>query len=234
MCAMRLVLIAGVACLSALVAAAPCRAGRLVVAELFTSQGCSSCPPADALLTELARTRPDVLALAFHVTYWDRLGWPDPYALAAATDRQRAYAAVLGLDGIYTPQLVVDGVTDVVGSDRPAVLSALDRARAAAAGVSLTLSRAADGVTVTVGAGPAGTRASLLLVGYDTAHRTVVAHGENAGRTLTESNIVRGLVRVGEWHGAPLSLHAALPGGADVAAILQAPDGHILGVTRLD
>ena len=186
----------GVAASAPAMAADPARPGRLVVAELFTSEGCSSCPPADALLSELARTRPDVLPLAFHITYWDRLGWPDPFAFAGATDRQRQYASVLGLDTIYTPQLVVDGTRDVVGSDRGAVLQALRGAAAQAASpVSLTLSRAAGGIAASVGAGSAGQRATLLLAGYDTAHRTAVAHGENAGRTLSESNIVRGLVR---------------------------------------
>ena len=86
--------------------------------ELFTSQGCSSCPPADAFLTDLAHQRHDVLPLAFHVTYWDSLGWKDPYSLDAATDRQREYARHLGDDGVYTPQMVVDGTTGFVGSDR--------------------------------------------------------------------------------------------------------------------
>lgn len=208
---------------------------RRVVAELFTSEGCSSCPPADALLSELARTRPDVLPLAFHITYWDRLGWPDPFALAAATDRQRSYATVLGLDSIYTPQLVVDGTRDVIGSDRDAVFRALDQARAAAEPpVSLTLTRASDGIAIAVGAGPAGGRATVLLAGYDTAHRTAVAHGENAGRTLTETNIVRALLPAGDWHGAKLALHAPTPAGEHVAAILQAPDGRILATAVLD
>ena len=99
-----------------------------IVVDLFTSQGCSSCPPADALLVELARDRPDVLPLAFHVTHWNNLGWQAPFSFAGAADRQRRYAVTLGLDTIYTPQMVVDGRTDVVGSDRPAVWRALQRA----------------------------------------------------------------------------------------------------------
>jgi len=221
--------------LAGLMPALAAEPARPVVAELFTSEGCSSCPPADALLSELARTRPDVLPLAFHITYWDRLGWPDPFALRAATDRQQAYAAKLGLDSIYTPQLVVDGVRDVVGSDRTSVLQALRGARTdAGAAVSLALSRHLGGIAVAVGAAPAGGQATLLLAGYDGTHRTVVAHGENAGRTLTESNIVRGLVRAGDWHGAALTLQAPAPAGEHVAAILQAPDGHILGAAVLD
>jgi len=208
---------------------------RPVVIELFTSEGCSSCPPADAVLSELARSRPDVLPLAFHITYWDRLGWPDPFALRAATDRQSDYARVLGLDSIYTPQMVVDGRLDVVGSDRGGVLAAVRRAAAAAqSSVPLRLARAGAGVTLEIGDGARGRDAAVLLVGYDAAHRTAVAHGENAGRTLTESNIVRGLVRVGDWHGARMTLQAAPPAGERLAAILQAADGTVLGAARLE
>jgi hypothetical protein len=206
-----------------------------VVVELFTSEGCSSCPPADEVLSDLARSRPDVLPLAFHITYWDRLGWPDPFALRAATDRQRAYAATLGLDSIYTPQMVVDGKLDVVGSDRGGVLDALRHAAAALPPtVSLRLARAGGQVTLDVGEGGRAREGSLLLVGYDAAHRTSVARGENAGRTLTESNVVRGLVRVADWHGAKLTVQAAAPAGERLAAILQAPDGQVLGAARLE
>jgi hypothetical protein len=104
-------------------------ADRPTVVELFTSQGCSSCPPADALLGELTR-RADVLPLAFHVDYWNRLGWKDPYSSADSTARQRAYARLLDLRTIYTPQMVVDGRIDVVGSERAAVLKAIEAARA--------------------------------------------------------------------------------------------------------
>lgn len=215
--------------------AEPARAARLVVAELFTSEGCSSCPPADALLSELARTRPDVLPLAFHVTYWDRLGWADPFALMAATARQRDYAAALGLDGVYTPQLIVDGVRDVVGSDRPAIWQALAHAKAGApAPVILHLSRVPTGIDVELGLAAGDATAVVVLAGYDPAHRTVVAHGENAGRTLAESNIVRGLVRAGDWHGVAVTLHAAAPAGEHVAALLQASDGRILAAATVD
>jgi hypothetical protein len=207
---------------------------RPVVVELFTSEGCSSCPPADAVLSDLARTRPDVLPLAFHITYWDRLGWPDPFALTAATDRQRDYAAMLDLDSIYTPQMVVDGRTDVVGSDRGGVNAALRHAAAnQLPAVPLRLTRAGQQIVLDVGEG-AGGRGSLLLVGYDSVHETKVRRGENAGSTLTESNIVRGLTRVADWHGAKLTVQSAPPAGERLAAILQAPDGHVLGAARLE
>ncbi len=214
--------------------AAKAEHARPVVLELFTSEGCSSCPPADDVLSELANTRQDVLALAFHVTYWDRLGWPDPYALEAATQRQRDYASLLNSDAIYTPQMVVDGVHDVVGSDRAGVLAAVrHQLWDAASPVNLTLARSGGEVTVTVGAGTPQA-ASVLIAGYDSRHATAVKHGENAGRTLYESNVVRGLSRAGIWQGAPATLHAALPQGEHLAALLQAADGRILGAARLE
>src|ERR1700704_309491 len=103
-------------------------AERPVVVELFTSQGCSSCPPANAYLNEMVKQRRDVLALAFHVTYWDRLGWKDPFSMEAATDRQAVYGRRFG-DGSYTPEIVVDGAAGMVGSDRGEVGSAIENAK---------------------------------------------------------------------------------------------------------
>jgi hypothetical protein len=222
--------------LAAMVASVPTAGAqtRPTVVELFTSEGCSSCPPADAVLSDLAAAGPDVLPLAFHITYWDRLGWPDPFALTDATDRQRDYAAMLNLDSIYTPQMVVDGRTDVIGSDRGGVNAAVRHAAAAAPpAVPLRLARAGRQIVLEVGEG-AGGRASLLLIGYDSEHRTKVRRGENAGSTLTESNIVRGLTRVADWHGAKLTVQAAPPAGERLAAILQAADGQVLGAARLE
>src|SRR5882757_9487139 len=108
---------------------APAEAGeRPIVVELFTSEGCSSCPPADALLAGLA-SRPEVLALSFHVDYWDRLGWKDPFSSPEATQRQHRYAELLGTSTVYTPQIIVDGKWQAVGSDRSEVERALDAAR---------------------------------------------------------------------------------------------------------
>jgi len=216
---------------SAWLAGAPVWAAeRPVVVELFTSQGCSSCPPADALLGELAR-RDDVLALGFHVDYWDRLGWKDPYASAEATQRQKAYARLLDSASVYTPQMVIDGRTDVVGSYRTDVLGAIAAARANAASVPLELAEHDDGLHVRVGAG-AGRRATLWLVGFDRHHETRVGAGENGGRTLAEWNIVRGFETLGDWQGAATETTvpaARLAGYERVAVVLQARDGAILG-----
>ncbi len=217
----------------ALLAAGPARAeDRPIVAELFTSEGCSSCPPAEAVLAELARTRPDVLALGFHVTYWDRLGWADPYALPAATARQQHYAAGFGLDSVYTPQLVVDGRQEMVGSDRSAVLAALrTAARQAGPPVALLLTPTDAGLRVSVAAG-AG-QGMLVLIGFDPLHRTAVARGENAGRVLTEVNAVRDIRPLGHWDGRAWQRVVPPPAGERVAAILQAADGQVLGAALL-
>ena len=111
--------------LGLIIAVLPAQAGeRPIVVELFTSEGCSSCPPADKLLAELAN-RPDILALSFHVDYWDRLGWKDPYSSHQATERQNRYATLLDLASVYTPQIVVDGKWQAVGSDRADIEQAL-------------------------------------------------------------------------------------------------------------
>ena len=203
-----------------------------VVVELFTSQSCSSCPPADAFLTDLARQRPDLLPLAFHVTYWNRIGWRDPYSFDAATQRQQGYARSLGDDGIYTPEMVVDGTIAFVGSDRAQGLAAIARAaRDPAPHVALALVREGQGLVVSVAAG-AG-QAQVLLVGFDGVHRTPIGRGENGGRTLLESDIVRSLTPLGDWHGAALSRHLPMPAGEQFAILLQAADGRILGAARL-
>jgi hypothetical protein len=206
-------------------------ATRPIVVELFTSQGCSSCPPADALLRDLSRRRGDVLALAFHVTYWDRLGWADPFALPAATARQRGYAGIAQVGTIYTPQMVVEGRTDVVGSDRRGVEAALAAAHPAAA-TRLSLEGDAANVRITVAEGQGAGR--VLLIGYDPEHRTMVTRGENSGSALVEANIVRGLDEAGAWTGAALTLQRKRPAGEKLAVIVQAPDGSILAALRGD
>ncbi len=199
------------------------------VLELFTSQSCSSCPPADALLGELA-SQPGVLALALHVDYWDRLGWKDPYSSAAYTARQRHYAALLNDDSIYTPELVVDGRSGVVGSDRPAVASVIATAKAQPQ-VALRVSRSAAGIVVDAPSGPGP--ATLMLAGYDPHHITRVGGGENGGRTLEETNIVRALAPAGTWTGAATQFTLAKPAGERAAVFLQRADGRIIGAAIL-
>ena len=224
---MRVVLV-----LALLVLAVPARAERLTVVELFTSQGCSSCPPADELLAELARSEPGLLALDLHVTYWDRGGWKDPFSFAAITQRQRAFGHTLGLDTIYTPQIVVDGRREAVGSDRQGVRRAIQAARAAA-GPVVELSLAADAGGVRLHAGAGQGRGTLLLVGFDRQHMTPVRGGENGGRTLTEVNVVRAMGPVGAWAGMPVDLVVKRPEGERVAVLLQGDDGKVLAAVAL-
>jgi hypothetical protein len=225
---MRAVLI-GLALATALTATARAQESPVVV-ELFTSQGCSSCPPADAFLTDLARQRRDVLPLAFHVTYWDHSGWKDPYSLDVATARQREYARHLNEDGVYTPQMVVDGTTGFVGSSRSQGLAAIDGATHKP--VPVSLARDGQDLLIKVGAGTG--QARVLLVGFDPAHETQIGRGENSGRKLLESNIVRSLTPIAAWTGAAVALHQAPPAGEAFAVLLQAEDGRIIGAARLN
>jgi hypothetical protein len=223
--------LAGLALLG-LTASAAGAAERPVVVELFTSQGCSSCPPANAYLNELARGRTDVLPLAFHVTYWDRLGWKDPFSLAEATSRQDHYGHRFG-DGSYTPEIVVDGASSHVGSHRQDVGAAIDAAKhESTTAAKLSVAKQTDGLSIDVGAGKGQGR--LLLIGFDHAHTTPIRRGENGGRTLEEANVVRSVRGIGDWQGSPLTLREKFPEGEDVAVILEAPDGRIVGAARLN
>jgi hypothetical protein len=213
--------------LAAVAAAGPLPAmaeTRPIVVELFTSQGCSSCPPADALLRELAR-RDDVLALGFHISYWDRLGWKDPLSSEASTERQRAYAKRFNGGQVYTPQMVVEGSGDLVGSDRAAVLKALSDARPVAA---TPVTFAPDRRSVSIGAGTGS--GSVLLVRFVRQQRTEVAAGENAGRILQDANGVRTLATLGDWTGSARDFAIDPPApGEGLAILVQTADGKILG-----
>ncbi|WP_342105563.1 DUF1223 domain-containing protein [Methylobacterium sp. SI9] len=206
-------------------------AERPVVVELFTSQSCSSCPPAEALIGRLAHEGGAVLPLAFHVTYWNHLNWRDPYALTEATARQDAYAARLGGPS-YTPQAVIDGTVGLVGSDEAALRDAVARARAAGPAIPVALARQGDRLDVRVGPGTGAAR--VLLVGFDPSHTTRVLRGENAGRTLEQANVVRAIHDLGRWSGGAATFAAARPAGDAAAVLLQAEDGRILGAARLD
>lgn len=218
--------------LAPLRAASGAAGARRVVAELFTSQSCSSCPPADALLEELAERRPDVLALSYQVTYWNRLGWRDRFSLPEATERQRRYAATLGHGQVYTPQLVVQGRRDVVGSDRAAVSGALGSA-AMNPGPTVAMAVAPSGAAVIVEAGAGPGAGTILLLGYDRRQITPVGGGENRGRTLAHANVVRGLAAIEEWRGRPMRVGGARPEGQHLAVLLQAANGAILGAASV-
>lgn len=212
---------------------------RPVVVELFTSQGCSSCPPADAILSELAG-QPGVLALSFHVDYWDYIGWQDPFAAPQYTNRQREYAAALGLRYVYTPQIVVDGRHDVVGSHRREVTRAIERSRESAPRVEVTLEDVDGGrVQISTGDAPAG-GATVWLVTFDDNHDTQVARGENGGRSLHNSNVVREMTTLGTWTGEaksfPLDFAKARSEGRGGCAVIvqDGRGGPVLGAAVYD
>ena len=197
---------------AAVLVAAPLSAradGPKVVLELFTSQGCSSCPSADEFLGELAETRDDVVALSFHVDYWDYIGWEDRFATAETTARQRDYARELGIAYVYTPQLVIDGASHEVGSKRHAVKNAIAVSKAVKTRrVPVTLtSNATDRITVDIGHsdGYHGA-ATVWLVSIDRKHTTSVDAGENRGRTLANYHVVRDFRPIARWIGDAMTL----------------------------
>jgi hypothetical protein len=199
-----------------------------VVVELFTSQGCSSCPPADAFLGELAK-QPGILALSMHVDYWNGLGWRDRFSSATVTSRQRRYARSLGARYVYTPQMVVGGRSHVVGSDRPAVKRLIAKARAAAEHAPrLTLGHVKGGkMNVTVGKSSFVGRATLWLAAFDDVHTTKIAAGENGGRSIAYSHVVRELRSIGTWGGGEQKFDVdvsdeILKGYGNCAVLLQA------------
>ncbi|HEX9462138.1 MAG TPA: DUF1223 domain-containing protein [Alphaproteobacteria bacterium] len=198
-----------------------------VVVELFTSQGCNSCPPADAYLAELAR-QPGILPLAYHIDYWDRLGWRDPFSSPAATARQTDYAHALRLKTVYTPQMVINGRYDAVGSDRREVAAAIAAAGSSTGAVPVELLAENGALSVRLGAGIGQGR--VFLIAYDLRHETRVRGGENAGRTLVNTNIVRAIEELGAWTGGALTRSRPLPPpGTGIAVLLQSSDGAIIG-----
>jgi hypothetical protein len=192
------------------------------VVELFTSQGCSSCPPANANLIKIS-DRADVLALSFSVTYWDYLGWKDTYGKPEFTQRQVDYEPALRQPGPYTPQMVVNGSTTAVGNDLSEVESLISAARPHI-GPALTL----NGDRIEIGPGAkAGDNADVWLVRYDPNLEAVpIARGENSGATLQHTHVVHRLDRLGTWDGTKISF--SLPGhqaGLKTAVLVQAKDG---------
>ncbi len=196
------------------------------VLELFTSQGCSSCPPADKLLGELAKNE-RVVALSLPVDYWDYLGWRDTLALHAHSLRQKAYADARGDRQVYTPQVIINGVAQAIGSDHRAIMSAIATAEATRVpAISVTLKRNGDKIDIVVGAGT-GMRAPVFLLTVTSETPVAIGRGENRGKTVSYYNAVRTWRRLGEWNGAQMLASVPLSemtgSGADgVVVIIQA------------
>ncbi len=211
-----------------------------LVIELYTSQGCSSCPPADRVAGRLARHK-HLLVLSLPVTYWDYLGWKDTLADASFDSRQRNYAQEMGRRLVYTPQMVVDGESHVIGSDRGKVTKAIrTQAKRLSRRIGINFSRSGRMLRLNVAAGPddiGPIDATVWLVRYDPSHTVKIGRGENRGRTLTYTNVVRSIEPVGVWRGNPVTLRVPDPpnaAGSRIAAILQDDSiGEILGAARL-
>ena len=175
------------------------------VLELFTSQGCSSCPPADELFTELARD-PDLITLTLPVDYWDRLGWKDTLARHAFTERQEAYADARGDDDLFTPQAIINGRESAEGAERSEIERAAD-ATAAGLKVPLTVALKGDKVVLSVGtsADKPKSPAVILLLPYFASRQVAIGRGENARRKVTYTNVVRDIRIVSDWTGAAVT-----------------------------
>ncbi len=195
-------------------AAAPATAAESapIVVELFTSQGCSSCPPADELLGRLAK-QPGIVALSHHVDYWNYLGWADPFSSKAATYRQRDYAMAMRQSGVYTPQIVINGRRGEVGSHTRAIDAAIAEARAKPLAAIVTLEKLPGRkVRIAIEASNSAQTGDVWLVLYDKQHATKILRGENSGKTLTYHHVVREMRPAGRYSGAKMELAVSAAG----------------------
>jgi hypothetical protein len=235
----RPLLIAGAGLLAGRSALAEPKGGPWSI-ELFTSQGCSSCPPADLQLGRLAR-RPDIVALSFHVNYWDYIGWKDRFASSETTARQHAYARSLKQRYVYTPEMVVDGRAHEPGVKEGPIEALLDQARRqSSARTTPMLKRMADATlriwlaATKLESGPA----DVTLFVYDRRHATPVERGENNGRRLENFNVVRRFETVGRWDGTERSWTVAAdrfePDQGIAVLVQQADQGPVLGANKLE
>jgi len=229
------VILGGVALAASFSVPAAAQEQSPVVVELYTSQGCNSCPPADALLSELAR-QPGIVALGFHVDYWNYLGWHDPFSNKKFTYRQKEYAMTFRQTGVYTPQIVVQGRHGEVGSDRKAVMQAIADARKTKPAATVLIEKlAGNRLKATVSAAAEAKGADIYLALFDRRHTTKIPRGENEGKTLTNVHVVREWKKLGQFESekAEFSIVAASEKGekrGGAAIIVQQPrGGAILG-----
>lgn len=205
-----------------------------VVVELFTSQGCSSCPAADEMLARLGE-RDNIIALALHVDYWDYIGWKDKLAHAAFTKRQKGYARSFGNRSIYTPQMVINGAADVVGNRPMDVTDMVQDHAAKGLRVALTLKRSGDRLTITAPASSGLAEADVILVRYTPSETVSIPRGENAGKKLDYTHVVTEWSDIGDWNGrTPLSSSVPVSGAAPIVVLVQQKGyGPIFAAARL-
>jgi hypothetical protein len=219
-----------------LAAVAPAQAEDVVVIELYTSQGCSSCPPADEFVAMLA-ANPRVLPLALHVDYWDYIGWADKFAMAQFTDRQRAYARAIGSRTIYTPQMIIGGQDRIEGFAPEETAKHLHRHLAVAPDVRLSVTRDGDTLVIRAEADPPlDEPVRVQLVRYKPQETVTIERGENAGKTITYHNIVTSWEGLGDWSGQePMEITVPFAGNQPGAVIVQsAGPSAILAAARVD
>ena len=212
------------------------QAEPVVVVELYTSQGCSSCPPADEFLEMLAMD-PHVLPLALHVDYWDYIGWADVFAQAKFSDRQRAYATAIGSRTIYTPQFIIAGDDRIEGFDPSEIAKRLREQLETATAVVLTVTREGDHLVIRAEADPPlDAPVRVQLVRYEPEETVMIERGENAGKTITYRNIVTSWQRLDDWDGVtPLDVTAPYDGDLPGAVIIQDEGpAQILAAARVD
>jgi hypothetical protein len=242
----RTVLGGAALCLAALSTVVASDANGETVVELFTSQGCSSCAPADAVLAELAKD-PEVVALSFAVDYWDYLGWKDTFARPEFTKRQKAYAEGRGDRAIYTPQVVINGREHMVGSDEAGIRAAIGETSGPGLGLTVDVEARIEGdrivVEVAAGQKPAGMKAAVWIASYRQPETVSIDGGENAGSAITYVNIVDHWQVLGMWDGEPMRVDLPLSDivsdrTAGCAVILQSKrdgkPGPILGASKID
>ena len=241
-CAVLVALVAGMSGARAQDSRPESRPARLLsVLELYTSQGCSSCPAADALFVDMARD-PSLLVLTLPVDYWDYLGWKDTLAHSAFSQRQRSYAKARGDGQIYTPQAIIDGAAHTVGSDRQAMNQIVKAHQSSPLPLDVGISEHGSLIRITVSGTLAGTaRAGSIWILPVARRRSVsIQRGENRGREVSYANVVRGLMRVGEWRGEAMTLEvpASLVKQADAdtfAVLIHSDDakiGRVIGAAK--
>jgi len=185
----------------------PAHADPRAVVELFTSQGCSSCPPADKIIGELAKD-PDVIAISMPIDYWDYLGWKDTLADSRFSARQKAYSRMRGDRDVYTPQAIVNGSAQVIGSDRAGIEQAMhdtEKNGVMSVPVSMTLSGKQIDVSVAASKVPGVTHGEVWICSISKAVPISISRGENRGQQITYHNVVRNILKVGDWNGSPAS-----------------------------
>ncbi len=211
--------------------------GKLVVVELFTSQGCSSCPPAEAYMRELAK-RDDVIGLEFHVDYWDFIGWKDPFAKKAFTARQEGYVRSLRARYKYTPQAVVGGTVHLVGSNRGGIEAEISRQKAKPGyGPKIVVRKENGQIIAKVGGAHVKDTYDIVFLTFDNEKETRVMRGENRGLTLANARVVREFEIVGTWRGAPVTRKISIlgrDGDGGCAILVQRPNhGRIIAAATL-